>query len=75
MGGTCGSIHIESFHKNMKALGFRSLRASGNRTKCYQRSYFALKGGARSKGGTWENLKGWNMCASTYMRNEGTGEL
>ena len=27
VGGTCGSIHVESFNRNMKALG--SLRASG----------------------------------------------
>ena len=29
VGGTCGSVHVESFNKNMKALGF--LRASGIR--------------------------------------------
>jgi hypothetical protein len=27
VGGTCGSVHVESFNRNMKALG--SLRASG----------------------------------------------
>ena len=27
VGGTCGSVHVESFNKNMKALGF--LRVSG----------------------------------------------
>jgi hypothetical protein len=48
-GGTCGSIHVESFNKNMKTLGgLDSLRASGtpfarnscgaylrNKTRCY----------------------------------------
>jgi len=29
VGGTCGSVHVESFNKNMKALG--SLKVSGTR--------------------------------------------
>ena len=61
VGGTCGSVHVESFNKNMKALGVLESKWEPIRKKLVRRlleeqdkvlrSYFAQKGGARSKGG------------------------
>jgi hypothetical protein len=60
IGGTCGSIHVESFNRNMKALGVLESKWDPIRKKLVRRlleeqdkvllSYFAQKGGARSKG-------------------------
>jgi hypothetical protein len=58
VGGMCGSIHDESFNKNMKALGVLESQRDPIRKKLVRhlleeqdkvlRSYFAQKGGARS---------------------------
>ena len=67
-GGTCGSIHVESLNKNMKALGVLESKWDPIRKKLVRRlleeqnkvlrSYFAQKGGTRSKGGDSGNCKG-----------------
>ena len=59
VGGTCESVHVGSFHTNMKALGVRESKWDPIRQKLVRRlleeqdkvlrSYFAQKGGA-SKG-------------------------
>jgi len=62
VGGTCGSVHVESFNKNMKALGVLESKWDLIRQKLVRRlleeqdkvlrSYFAQNwGGAKSKGG------------------------
>ena len=62
VGGTCGSVHGESFNKNIKALGVLENKWDLIRGKLVRRlleeqdkvlrSYFAQKGGgAKSKGG------------------------
>ena len=64
VGGTCTSVHVEtfeSFNKNMKALGVLDSKWDPIRQKLVRRlleeqdkvlrSYFAQKGGARSQGG------------------------
>ena len=66
VGGTCGSVHIESFNKNMKALGVLESKWDLIRQKLVRRlleeqdkvlrSYFAQKGGARSQRG--EGIQG-----------------
>jgi hypothetical protein len=76
VGGTCGSIHVESFNRNRKALGFRESKWDLIRKKLVGRlleeqhkviqSYFAQEGGA--KGGGRGNCKGrehvqWDMYA------------
>jgi hypothetical protein len=58
--GTCGSIHFESFNKNIKALEVLESKWDTNRKKLARRlieehdkvlrSCFAQKGGTRSKG-------------------------
>ena len=61
MGRTCGSIHVESFNKNMKSLGVLESKWDPIRKKLARRlleehdkvlrSYFTQKDGTRSKGG------------------------
>jgi hypothetical protein len=81
VGGTCGSIHVESFNKkarNMKALGVLESKWDPIRMKLVRRlleeqdkvlrSYFAQKGGTRSKGEDRSNGKGrehvqWDIYA------------
>jgi hypothetical protein len=63
VGGTCGSVHVESFNKNMKALGV--LESKQDKVL---RTYFAQKGGARSQRGEGIQGKGrehvkWDMYA------------
>ena len=68
VGGTCGSIHVESFNRNMKALGVLESKWDPIRKKLVRRlleeqdkvlrSYFAQKGGTRSKRGDRGNCKG-----------------
>jgi len=68
VGGTCGSIHVESFNRNMKALGVLVSKWDPIRKKLVRRlleeqdkvlrSYFAQKGGTRSKRGDRGNCKG-----------------
>jgi hypothetical protein len=66
--GTCGSIHVESFNRNMKTLGVLESKWDPIRKKLVRRlleeqdkvlrSYFAQKGGTRSRGGDRGNCKG-----------------
>ena len=78
VGGTCGSVHVESFNKNMKALGVLESKWDLIRQKLVRRlleeqdkvlrSYFAQKGGARSQRGEGIQGKGrthvkWDMYA------------
>jgi hypothetical protein len=78
VGGTCGSIHVESFNRNMNALGFLESKKDPVRKKLVRhlleeqdkvlRSYFAQKGGTRRNAGNMGNCKGlehvqWDMYA------------
>jgi hypothetical protein len=78
VGGTCGSVHVESFNENMKALGVLESKWDLVRQKPVRRlleeqdkvlrAYFAQKGGARSQRGTGIQGKGrehvkWDMYA------------
>ena len=76
VGGTCGSVHVESFNKNMKALGVLESKWHLIRQKLVSRpleeqdkvlrAYFAQKGGARSQGGEETHGSGtcqWDMYA------------
>ena len=66
VGRTCGSVYVESFNKNMKALGVLESKWDLIRRKLVRRlleeqdkmlrSYFAQKGGARSQRG--EGIQG-----------------
>ena len=66
--GTCGSIHVESFNRNMKSFGVLESKWDPNCKKLVRRlleeqdkviwSYFAQKGGTLSKGGSRGNCKG-----------------
>jgi hypothetical protein len=68
VGGTCGSIHVESFNRNMKSLGVLESKWDPIHKKLVRRlleeqdkviqSYFAQKGGTRSKGEDRSNCKG-----------------
>jgi hypothetical protein len=68
IGGTCGSVHVESFNKNMKALRVLKNQWDPIRKKLVRRlleeqdkvlrSYFAQKGEARSQGGGESHGKG-----------------
>ncbi len=61
VGWTCGSIHVESFNRNMKTLVVLDSKWDPIRNKLVRRlfeeqdkvlrSYFAQKGGTRSTGG------------------------
>ncbi len=60
VGGTCGSIHVGSFNRNMRALGVLESKWDPIRKKLVRRllqeqdkvlrSYFAQKGGTQSMG-------------------------
>ncbi len=78
VGGTCGSVHVESFNKNMKALGVLESKWDLIRQKLVRHlleeqdrvlgSYFAQKGGARSQRGEGIQGKGlehvkWDIYA------------
>ena len=78
VGGTCGSVHVESFNKNMKALGVLESKWDLIRQKLVRRlleeqdkvlrAYFAQKGGARSQRGEGIQGKGrehvkWDIYA------------
>jgi hypothetical protein len=78
VGRTCGSIHVVVFNRNMKALGVLESKWDPIRKKLVRRlleehdkvlrSYFAQKGGTRSKGGDRGNCKArehvqWDMSA------------
>jgi hypothetical protein len=80
VGRTCGSVHVESFNKNMKALGVLESQWDPIRKKLVRRlleeqdkvlrSYFAQKGGARSQGGEGIYGRVGNMSSGTCMREE-----
>jgi hypothetical protein len=78
VGGTCGSIHVESFNRNIKALGCLESKWDPVRKKLVRRllgehnkvlrSSFAQTGGTRSKGEDRGNCKGqehvhWDIYA------------
>jgi hypothetical protein len=78
VGGTCGSVQVESFNKNMKALGVLESKWDLIRQKLVRRlleeqdkvlrAYFAQKGGVRSQRGEGGQGKGrehvkWDMYA------------
>jgi ribonuclease HI len=78
VGGACGSVPVESFNKNMKALGVLESKWDLIRQKLVRRlleeqdkvlrAYFAQKGGARSQRGEGGQGKGrehvkWDMYA------------
>ncbi len=78
VGGTCGSVHVESFNKNMKALGVLESKWDLIRQKLVRRlleeqdkvlrAYFTQKGGARSQRGEGSQGRGrehvkWDMYA------------
>ena len=78
VGGTCGSVQVESFNKNMKALGVLESKWDLIRQKLVSRlleeqdkvlrAYFAQKGGVRSQRGEGGQGKGrehvkWDMYA------------
>ena len=78
VGGTLGSVHVESFNKNMKSLGVlesqwdpickKLVRHLLEEQDKVLRSYFAQKGGSQSQGGKGIHGKGlehvkWDMYA------------
>ena len=77
VGRTCGSIHVESFNRNMKTLGFLESKWDPIRKNLVRRlveeqdkvvrSYFAQQGGTRSKGGTGAIVRAGRTC----MREDG----
>ena len=81
VGGTCGSIHVEPFNRNMKALGVLESKWDSSRKKLVRRlleeqdkvlwSYFAQKGGTRSKGKDKSKCKGREHVQGTCMREDG----
>jgi hypothetical protein len=81
VGGTCGSVHVESFNKNMKALGVLEIKWDPVRQKSVRRlleeqdkvlrSYFAQKGGARGQRGKGVTAKVRNMSSGTCTCEEG----
>jgi len=80
VGGTCGSVHVESFNKNMKALGVLESMWDLIRQKLVRRlleeqdkvlrSYLAQKGGVRSQRGRGFRARVGNMSSWTCMREE-----
>ncbi len=84
VGGTCGSIHVESFNRNIKALGVLESKWDPIRNKLVRRlleeqdkvlrSYFAQKGVTLSKGRDRGNCKGREHVTSMGPhRREGRG--
>jgi hypothetical protein len=81
VGGTCKSIRVESINRNMKTLGVLGNKWDPIRKKLVRRlleeqdkvtrSYFAQKGGTRSKGGTRAISRAGNMSNGTCMREDG----
>ena len=71
VGGTCGSVHVELFNSNMKALGVLESKWGPIRKKLVRRllqeqdkvlrSYFAQKEGRRARGGTGAIVRAGNM--------------
>jgi len=81
VGGTCGSVHVESFNRNIKIMGVLESKWDPIRKKLVRclleeqdkvlRSYFAQKGGPRSKWGNGGNCKGREHVQGTCMREDG----
>ncbi len=81
LGGTCGSIHVESFNRNMRALGVLESKWDLIRKKLVRRllqeqdkvlrSYFAQKGGTQSMGEGSGNYKGREHVHTTCMCEKG----
>jgi hypothetical protein len=81
VGGTCGSIHVESFNRNMKALGVLENKWDPIRKKLVRRlleeqdkvlrSYFAQREGRGARGGTGAAARAGNMSAWTCMCEDG----
>ena len=77
VGGTCGSVHVESFNKNMKALGVLESKWDPIRQKLVRRlleeqdkvlrAYFAQKSGARIHGGKRDSWQGSGTCQVGYV--------
>jgi hypothetical protein len=77
VGGTCGSVHVESFIKNMKALGVLESKWDLICQKLVSRlleeqdkvlrAYFAQKGGARSQRGEGYQGKGRGTCQVEHV--------
>jgi hypothetical protein len=77
VGGTCGSIDVESFNRNKKALRVLESKWNPIRKKLVRRlleeqdnvlrSYFAQKGGTRIKGGAGTTIRAGNMSNGTCM--------
>ena len=77
VGGTCGSIHVESFNGNMKALGVLESKWDPIRKKLVRRlleeqdkvlrSYFVQTGGTR-KGEDRSNCKGREQVGHVCVR-------
>ena len=86
VGGTCESTHVESFNRNVKALGVLESKWDPIRKKLVRRlleeqdnvlrSHFAQKGGTRSKGGDRGNCQAGNIskghvCVKTTRADRG----
>jgi len=81
VGGTCGSVHVESFNKNMKALWVLESKWDLIRQKLVSRlleeqdkvlrAYFAQKGGARSPRKVGIRARVGNTSSGACMREEG----
>jgi hypothetical protein len=76
VGGTYGSIHVESFSRKIKALGVLESKWDPIHKKLVRRlleeqgkvlwSYFAQQGGTRSKGGTGAIARAGNMSNGRF---------
>ena len=81
VGGACGSIHVESFNRNMKALGVLESKWDPIRKKLARhlleeqdkvlRSCFAQKGRTWSRGGDRGNCRGREHVQGTCMCEDG----
>ena len=77
VGGTCGSIHVESFSRNKKALGVLESKWDPIRKKLVRglleeqekvlRSYFAQKERDAEQGGGQEQLQGPGTCPMEHV--------
>ncbi len=78
VGGACGWVHVESFNKNMKALGVLESKWDLIRQKLVRRlleeqdkvlrSYLAQKGGTRGHRGEGTHGKGrWHVKWDMYV--------
>ena len=75
VGGTCGSVHVESFNKNMKALGVLESKYHLIRQKLVRR---LLRSRTRCDGPTWhrreehEVNRGKGLTAKVGNMSRGT---